>query len=315
MKKVLIIILALSLLLLSACTASDSSESLEPSSIDIPDTSQTGSVSQTDSENSLGSKDPAKESQNSTAVSDRDEKSEGEKQTGTPEGTKSDKNKTPSETGYPKETIPSQSSGTDNSKEDKTQAESTTPPQTKPSEESIPQTKPADSETKPEETNPPQETETPAEPNAGASDTYAVAEKVLEYINQYRSSPATRLSGLAGYAQYRSGQLVYNFAHDTNDQRAAATALQYGEYVDPALFGGSGEPYYRANAREAIAKAGYAGTVDEVAGKLASLVKNSPNHWNYIGSSDYSYIAVGVTYESGMWYCAITVTSENTDEY
>ena len=85
--------------------------------------------------------------------------------------------------------------------------------------------------------------------------------------------------------------------------------------MDPALFGGTGEPYYRANAREAIAKAGYAGTVDEVAEKLASLVKNSTNHWKYIGSSEYGYIAVGVTYESGMWYCAITVTSENTDEY
>lgn len=97
-------------------------------------------------------------------------------------------------------------------------------------------------------------------------------------------------------------------------QRAAATELQYGEYIDPSLYGGSGEPYYRANAREAIAKAGYAGTIDEVALKLASLVKNSTSHWNYIGSPEYTYIAVGVTYESGMWYCAITVASENTYE-
>lgn len=64
---------------------------------------------------------------------------------------------------------------------------------------------------------------------------------------------------------------------------------------------------YRANAREAIAKAGYVGTVDEVAYKLASLVKNSPNHWNYIGSSEYTHIAVEVTCESDMWYCAIEV--------
>lgn len=142
-----------------------------------------------------------------------------------------------------------------------------------------------------------------------------IAQRVLEYINQYRSSPATRLSGLTEYAQYRSRQLVSNFAHDTADQRAAATALQYGEYVDPSVFGGSGQPYYRANAREAIAKAGYVGTIDKVAQKLATLVKNSPNHWNYIGDSQYCYIAVGVTYESDMWYCAITVASENTDEY
>ena len=109
--------------------------------------------------------------------------------------------------------------------------------------------------------------------------------------------------------------MVSNFAHSTADQRAAATALQYGEYVDPSVFGGSGQPYYRANAREAIAKAGYVGTIDEVAMKLATLVKNSQNHWNYIGDSQYTYIAVGVTYESDMWYCAITVASENTDEY
>ena len=83
----------------------------------------------------------------------------------------------------------------------------------------------------------------------------------------------------------------------------------------PCVYGGSGEPYYRANARVAIAKGGYSGTVDEVALKLAILIKNSPNHWNYIGSSEYSYIAVGVTYESGMWYCVLTVAAENTDKY
>lgn len=151
--------------------------------------------------------------------------------------------------------------------------------------------------------------------NAGASDTYAVACKVLEYINQYRSVPAIKLSGLTNYAQYRSKQLVSNFAHDTNDQRAAATALQYGEYIDPSQFGGSGAPYYRAGAREAIAKAGYNGTVDQVAEKLAKLVRDSSGHWAYIGSSEYKYIAVGVTYQSGMWYCDIAVAEENTDEY
>lgn len=70
---------------------------------------------------------------------------------------------------------------------------------------------------------------------------------------------------------------------------------------------------YRANASEAIAKAGYVGTVDEVAYKLAALVRNSAEHWCYIGSAEYGYIAVGVTYESGMWYCDIAVAAENTD--
>ena len=135
----------------------------------------------------------------------------------------------------------------------------------------------------------------------------------LEYINGFRTSPAVKLPGLTSYAEYRSRQLIGNFAHDTNDERAAATALQYGEYVDPSVYGGSGEPYYRANANEAIAKAGYVGTVDEVAYRLAILVKNSAEHWCYIGSAEYGYIAVGVTYESGMWYCDIAVAAENTD--
>ena len=174
-------------------------------------------------------------------------------------------------------------------------AESTIPPQTEPG------TKPAEPPSEPEKSY------------AGAEDARAVADKVLEYINSFRTSPAVKLPGLTSYAEYRSRQLIGNFAHDTNDERAAATALQYGEYVDPSVFGGSGEPYYRANAGEAIAKAGYVGTVEEVAYKLATLVRNSAEHWCYIGSAEYGYIAVGVTYESGMWYCDIAVAAENTD--
>lgn len=156
----------------------------------------------------------------------------------------------------------------------------------------------------------PQEAETPTVPisaRAGKEDAIEVANRVFHYINEFRDEPATYLPNLAEYAQYRSQQLISNFAHDTSDQRAAATTLQYGEYIDPSVFGGSGQPYYRANAREAIVKAGYVGTVDEVAYKLASLVKNSPNHWEYIGSTEYTNIAVGVTYESNMWYCAVEV--------
>lgn len=173
--------------------------------------------------------------------------------------------------------------------------ESTTPPQTEP------EAKPAEPSSEPENSC------------AGAEDARVVADKVLEYINSFRTSPAVKLPGLTSYAEYRSRQLIRNFAHDTNDERAAATALRYGEYVDPSVYGGSGEPYYRANAGEAIAKAGYIGTVDEVAYRLATLVRNSAEHWCYVGSSEYGYIAVGVTYESGMWYCDIAVAAENTD--
>lgn len=166
----------------------------------------------------------------------------------------------------------------------------------------------------PTPTETPKAEETPSgEPSATTADTKAVADKVLEYINSYRSSPATKLTGLTGYAEYRSRQLIGNFAHDTADERTAATALKYGSYIDPALYGIEGTPYYTVNAREAIAKAGYTGTVDEVAESLAKLVKNSQSHWKYVCDSAYQYIGVGITYESGMWYCDIAVATENTD--
>ena len=309
MKKLLAIILTIGILLLAGCSTPDSTGSSLPSGSDIPDSSYTSSVSQTGTGDYLEGENSAEESSedtpDATSASDRDseEQKKNDPGTGKSEGT----TKQPESSDIPKETLPSQSSGDGNSSESSKPNETT-----KPTENTKPQTEPTQKE--PETTNPPAET-VPTEPRAGKNDTAAVAQRVLEYINQYRSSPATRLSGLTEYAQYRSRQLVSNFAHSTADQRAAATALQYGEYVDPSVFGGSGQPYYRANAREAIAKAGYVGTIDEVAMKLATLVKNSPNHWNYIGDSQYCYIAVGVTYESDMWYCAITVASENTDEY
>ena len=309
MKKLLSFILIIGILLLAGCSTPDSTGSSSPSGSDIPDSSYTSSVSQSGTGDYLEDENSAEESSedapDATSVSDRDSKGQenNDPGTGKSEGT----TKKPESSDIPKETLPPQSSGDGNSSESSKPNETT-----KPTETTKPQTEPTQKE--PETTNPPAET-VPTEPRAGKNDTAAVAQRVLEYINQYRSSPATRLSGLTEYAQYRSRQLVSNFAHSTADQRAAATALQYGEYVDPSVFGGSGQPYYRANAREAIAKAGYVGTIDEVAMKLATLVKNSQNHWNYIGDCQYCYIAVGVTYESDMWYCAITVASENTDEY
>ncbi len=149
------------------------------------------------------------------------------------------------------------------------------------------------------------------------SDCFLIADKVIEYINDFRieegTGSAIKLSGLTEYAQYRSQQLVSNFAHDTADERAAATALRYGEYIEPSLFGMNGEPYYTANAREAIAKTSFGGTVDDVAKHIARMAKNSSGHWDYVGGENYQYIAVGTTYESGNWYCCIAMAKENTD--
>ena len=138
---------------------------------------------------------------------------------------------------------------------------------------------------------------------------------MLHYINAYRRdqnvSAAKPLPGLTAYAQYRSRQIVSNFSHDENDARAAATILKYGQYIDPADIGETGQPYYRVNAREAIAKTGRVGTVDEVAKELANLFRNSAGHWAYVGAQRYGYIGVGVTYAGSLWHCSVSVSAEN----
>ena len=145
-----------------------------------------------------------------------------------------------------------------------------------------------------------------------------VAQKVAEYINQFRTEQgdvtATVIPGLTEYCNYRCTQLKTNFAHDTDDQRAAAEALQYGEYVDWSLYGIEGEEnYYTANVREAIGKGNWGGTADEIAYSIANGFRNSKGHWSYVGSSKYTYMAVGVMYDGYYWYVCVCMDSENTD--
>lgn len=145
-----------------------------------------------------------------------------------------------------------------------------------------------------------------------------VARKVAEYINQFRTEQgdvtATVIPGLTEYCKYRCTQLKTNFAHDTDDQRAAAEALQYGEYVDWSLYGIKGEEnYYTANVREAIGKGNWGGTADEIAYSIANGFRNSKGHWSYVGSSKYTYMAVGVMYDGYYWYVCVCMDSENTD--
>ena len=145
-----------------------------------------------------------------------------------------------------------------------------------------------------------------------------VAQKVAEYINQFRTEQgdvtATVILGLTEYCKYRCTQLKTNFAHDTDDQRAAAEALQYGEYVDWSLYGIEGEEnYYTANVREAIGKGNWGGTANEIAYSIANGFRNSKGHWSYVGSSKYTYMAVGVIYDGCYWYVCVCMDSENTD--
>ena len=121
----------------------------------------------------------------------------------------------------------------------------------------------------------------------------------VKYINQFRveqgSTSATVLPGLTKVAQYRAVQLQKRFAHNTDDTREAFSYYKYGEYVDLTPYGFP-DQYYSANAREAIAcsSAGNDRTADQLGYAFALQIHDSPDHWSYVGSSDYPFIAVGV---------------------
>lgn len=176
-----------------------------------------------------------------------------------------------------------------------TPTETTPPPAT---ESTAPETE----STEPETVPPPMERPSGSE----------VAAKVAVYVNQYRSSSATVLPGLSNVALYRANQLITNFAH--SDGIDACNALQYGEFVDMTLYGMSeNDSYYQGYNREAIAKGNWGGTADEIAQHIATGFKNSSSHWKYLGSDEYSYMAVGCVYDeaSNTWYCCICVSSKN----
>lgn len=178
----------------------------------------------------------------------------------------------------------------------------------------------------------PQETESTAEEKAKETEsavekqpepvkpkllsTSEVEQRVAEYINKYRQAQgdtsATVLSGLTQVARYRAKQLTTNFAH--TDIREVCAELKYGKYVDLTEYGHSeSDNYYEGYNREAIAKGGWGGTADEIAERIATGVKNSTNHWRYVGDSKYSYMAVGAIYNEAdnQWYICICMSKEN----
>lgn len=192
----------------------------------------------------------------------------------------------------------------------------------KPSENKPMQTEPP-KEDKPAPTEPvqPPKTENPkpapseppnsTEPKLSVPDSTEVQRLTAQYINEYRSTPMTVLPGLTKVAEYRSRQLITNFSHD--EDADVCTQLQYGEYVDMGKYGYPEDSYYRGFNREAIAKGNWTGTADDVARKIAEGFKNSPNHWKYLSSDEYRYMAVGCTYDKATqkWYCCVCISAEN----
>ena len=300
MKQLLFVILAICLILMMGCQSEN--HFVEPTETDPSVMDATWQdINNTHQTESTGETTSATEERSDTVTPTQTVSPENTE--GSTEGmTKNDNEQSaPTET-EPKETTPPPTTDTKPKDEEKTPTTEATEPPPKNTEE-----------TKPPATQPSE----PEDPKATAADAGAIASKVMEYLNAYRteqgSPAATVLPGLTQYAAYRSRQLVTNFAHDTFDERAAATALEYGSYIDPSLYGMNGDPYYTANAREAIAKTDFGGSIDAIAARLARLTRNSSSHWSYVGSAQYSYIGVGITYENGVWYCDIAVTGSNTD--
>ena len=146
-----------------------------------------------------------------------------------------------------------------------------------------------------------------------------VAYYAAYYINQYRVAekvPAcTILPGMTKVAEYRADQLTYNYSHSTADKRAALAYYEYGRWIDATIVGlDPSESYYEADTTEAIC-AGFEGKDAESMGKyIADLVRNSSNHWSYVGNANNLYIGVGVEYRVGStygWYGCIMVGKTN----
>ena len=212
----------------------------------------------------------------------------------------------------PAETVPAETEPPE------TEPPATDPPVTEPPETEPPTTNPP--ATDPPETDPPDteaETEPATEPEPVVPD-YAfkreVAAYAAQYINQYRSSPCTVLSGMSQVAQYRAGQLCYNFSHSTSDKRAALAYYEYGRWIDATEAGlDASLSYYESDTSEAICR-GVRGTDAEALGKaIADAIRASGSHWSYVGSSEYSYIGVGVEYrdDSYGWYVCVMVGTVN----
>ena len=289
MRKTLFVLTLILLFLLTACSAK------EPPSTESDSGNPILTVSPTEDETTSDPTKPVKETEgNHDTEPSLPQTNETKETEGSPtEETKKDTVKPPPVSEEQKDT--SKTDVPPETESSATPTETITPPSTED----------ATTESEPEQTEP---TLPPVERPSSSE----VASLVAAYINQYRSSPATVLPELSNVASYRANQLVTNFAH--SDGIDACNALQYGEFVDMTLYGMSeSDSYYQGYNREAIAKGNWVGTADEIAQRIATGFKNSSSHWSYLGSSEYSYIAVGCIYDeaSSMWYCCICVSSKN----
>lgn len=293
MKKALAIILALLICTLSACTPGGAPPGTAATEQTQPPTESTADTSVTVPSTAPPTEEPTTQPTETAATEPQKTEAETEaaKQT---------------EPTVPKQTQPAQ----EETKPPETQPPVTEPPTTETvTEETQPATDPTEETTA--ETQPETEPE-PFEPDYAFK--REVASYAAQYINQYRSSPCTVLSGMSQVAQYRAGQLCYNFSHSTADKRAALAYYEYGRWIDATLAGlDESDSYYESDTSEAICR-GVRGNDAQSLGKaIADAIRNSGSHWAYVGSSEYSYIGIGVEYrdDSYGWYCCVMVGTVN----
>ena len=320
MKIYRFLCLVLTIVILTGCTNASPSTT-EPASSEA--TPQSTEVSATE-ETSLEVTQPTNETvlASEAATTDPTSGNSGKTDTGSdatsgtvPSGNKSDGGTTSTEKPTEEATPTTEPAETESSATQETQPEVI---ETEPAETVSPETTPVETEPAHTEPHSTESTEPPATEKSEVTEiTYEykrqVAAYAVQYINQYRGSPCTVLSGMSQVAQYRASQLTWNYGHSTADKRAALAAFEYGRYIDATEFGDdASNSYWEADSAEAIC-AGFYGTDAEAMGKkIADLIRNSSGHWNYISSSEYSYIGVGVEYREGSeygWYCCVMVGS------
>ena len=136
---------------------------------------------------------------------------------------------------------------------------------------------------------------------------------VIEKVNAYRiaqgDTAATMLPGLTKVARYRATELTTNFEH--RGEQHVSTELKYGQYVDLAPYGMPDDSYYKGYSREAIGMGDWFGTAESMSDRIADGFYHSKKHWVYVGSSDYTYIALGITKANNKWYVCILMSDEN----
>ena len=319
MRKFIILILILSLVL-TGCFASDPNNCTNSPSGPNQMTQIPTSSGQTDPSVGVGDPGPNGDLQNSdvhsTTPSDPVGNAPTENSPGGPTGPT-----VPEETGATKPSRPQ-------APEDPTDPTDPTEKPTEPTRPKEDPTVPTDPTDPPHSTQPtvptqPEETESPATEPQIDKDSYEfkrqVAQYAAQYLNQYRVAagvPACSiLPGMTLVAEYRADQLTYNYSHDTADKREALAYYEYGKWIDATLAGlDASKSYYDAEASEAIC-AGFEGkTAEEMGKRIADMIRNSSSHWSYVGSSNFSYIGIGVEYRAGTaygWYGCIMVGRTN----